>query len=260
MSQSLSIPIQIQCMDEIFDTTKLAYEIFGDFISKCNGTRPDISRTNEIFRIIHTLKALTKWLNMENPTRFFSYIEDVLFMVREDKIEPCENLKQWFITANKDFTLFYEMIKAEAGIEDLMKFSFTLDRYSKANMADNTKCLNNMRVLYVEDDPAIQAPLAKFLSRRVKELILASDGLEGLDKFQQYLPDVIITDINMPRMHGFKMAGEIRKIAPNIPIIVTSAHNEKPFQYQANLFEINGYLVKPFDFEDLEMELVYSYL
>lgn len=256
----LSPSIQIECMDEIFDTTKLAYEIFNDFIRKCDGIRPDINRTNEVFRTFHTLKALTKWLNLENPTRFFSYIEDVLFMIREDKVEPCEDLKEWLLTANKDFIVFYEMIKAESAMEDLMKFSFSLDRYSKSNPSDNTKSLTLMRVLYVEDDPAIQTPLAKFLARRVKELILASDGLEGLEKFQQYQPDIIITDINMPRMHGFKMVSEIRKIAPTIPIIVTSAHNEKPFQHQANLFDINGYLVKPFDFEDLEMELVYSYL
>jgi len=253
----LSPSIQIECMDEIFDTTKLAYEIFNAFITQCNGTRPDINRTNEVFRAFHTLKALTKWLNLENPTRFFSYIEDVLFMVREDKVEPCEDLKEWFLTANKDFSVFYELIKSEAGIDDLMNFSFTLERYSKSNTVDNTKSLMSMRVLYVEDDAAIQAPLAKFLSRRVKELILASDGLEGLEKFQTYQPDIVITDINMPRMHGFKMVSEIRKIAPSIPIIVTSAHNEKPFQHQANLFEINGYLVKPFDFEDLEMELAY---
>lgn len=257
---TLSPSIQIQCMDEIYDTTKLAHEIFGDFISMCNGVRPDISRTNEVFRVMHTLKALTKWMNMENPTRLFGYIEDVLFMVREDKVEPCDDLKQWFLEANKDFTLFYELIKAESGIEELMNFSFTLDRYSKSNSVHTTQSLILMRVLYVEDDPAIQAPLAKFLSRRVKELILASDGAEGLDKFQQHEPDIIITDINMPRMHGFKMAAEIRKLAPNIPIIVTSAHNEKPFQHQANQLNINGYLVKPFDFEDLEMELVYSYI
>lgn len=257
---TLSPSIQMECMDEIFDTTKLAYEIFNDFISNCNGSRPDISRTNEVFRVMHTLKALTKWLNLENPTLLLSYIEDVLFMVREDKIEPCEDLKRWFLEAQQDFTLLYELIRAEASIEELMRFSFTLQRYNSLKSSDTTKCLAMMRVLYVEDDPAIQAPLAKFLTRRVKELLLASDGVDGLEKFEQYHPDIIITDINMPRMHGFKMASEIRKIAPDIPIIITSAHNEKPFQHQANLFNINGYLVKPFDFEDLEMELVYASL
>ncbi len=257
---TLSPSIQMECMDEIFDTTKLAYELFNDFISKCNGARPDLSRVNEVFRVMHTLKALTKWLNLENPTQFLSYIEDVLFMVREDRIEPCENLKQWFLEAQKDFTLFYDLIRAEASIEELMKFSYTLTRHNSLKSSNTTKCLAMKRVLYVEDDPAIQAPLAKFLARRVKELIIASDGAEGLEKFRESQPDIIITDINMPRMHGFKMASEIRKIAPDIPIIVTSAHNEKPFQHQANIFNINGYLVKPFDFEDLEMELVYSSL
>lgn len=252
--------IQMECMDEIFDTTKLTYEIFNDFISNCNGVRPDLARTNEVFRVMHTLKALTKWLNLENPTLFFSYIEDVLFMVREDKIEPCEDLKQWFVEAQKDFIIFYELINAEASIEDLMQYTFNLQRYDKLKSSDTAQSLAKIKVLYVEDDPSIQAPLAKFLSRRVKELILASDGVDGLEKFQEYQPDVVITDINMPNMHGFKMASEIRKIAPNVPIIVTSAHNEKPFKYQANLININGYLVKPFDFEDLEMELVYASL
>lgn len=256
---TLSTAIQMECMDEIFDTTKLAHEIFNIFIHQCNGKRPEVSSTNEIFRIIHTLKALTKWMNLENPTLFFSYIEDVLFRVREDTLDPCEELKEWFLEAQKDFEIFYELIKAEANVNDLSRFTFTLERYTKSEPIDNTKCLQSLRVLYVEDDPAIQAPLAKFLARRVKELILASDGAEGLEKFVQFHPDIIITDINMPKLHGFKMTSEIRKIAPNVPIIVTSAHNEKPFLHQANLYAINGYLVKPFDFEDLEMELVYCH-
>lgn len=257
---TLSPSIQMECVDEIFHTTKLANDIFNNFIKACYGKRPDIARTNEFFRVIHTLKALTKWLNLENPTLFLSYIEDVLFMIREDEVEPCEDLKQWLLKAQKDFTLFYELIHAEVPFEELTKFSFELKRYSSLKSSDIAKCLTMKRVLYVEDDPAIQEPLAKFLARRVKELFLASDGVEGLEKFHQFQPDIIITDINMPRMHGFKMASEIRKIMPNVPIIITSAHNEKPFQHQANLFNINGYLVKPFDFEDLEMELVYSSL
>ena len=253
----LSPSIQMECMDEIFDTTKLAHEVFTSFISQCNGIRPDIQSINELFRIIHTLKALTKWMNFENPTIFFSYIEDVLYRIRENTLEQCEELKLWLLEAQKNFEIFYELIKAEANPEELNRFSFTLKRYANKDGIDNIQSLQSMRVLYVEDDQAIQAPLAKFLSRRVKELVLASDGEEGIAQFHLHRPDIVITDINMPKMHGFKMAAEIRKIDADVPIIATSAHNEKAFLHQANLYNINSYLVKPFDFEDLEMELVY---
>ena len=176
----LSSSIQMECMDEIFDTTKLAHEVFTSFISQCNGIRPDIQSINELFRIIHTLKALTKWMNFENPTIFFSYIEDVLYRIRENTLEQCEELKLWLLEAQKNFEIFYELIKAEANPEELNHFTFTLKRYTLKDSSDNIQGLQSMRVLYVEDDHAIQAPLAKFLSRRVKELLLASDEEDGI--------------------------------------------------------------------------------
>lgn len=253
-------PIEIECMDEIFNTAKLAYEVMQSYIDDYPSKTPEMSRTNELFRMIHTLKALILWMKLDNAAKLFIIIEDALYMIRENRIHYSKPLHDWLKDAHNEFKIFYEMVCAEASIDDLLNFEFTLDRYDTHTTPSYSTSLETMSVLYVEDDEAIQAPLAKYLKRRVKEVILASDGIEGIEKFKQYSPDIIITDINMPRMHGLKMAAEIRKIAPDIPIILTSAHNEKPFQHQANHLGINGYLIKPFDFEDLEMELAYCYL
>lgn len=257
---TLTQSIQIECMDEIFDTTKLAYEVMRNYIDDYQDKVPEISRTNELFRMIHTLKALILWMKFDNAAKLFMIIEDVLYMIRENRIHYSKSLNDWLMEAHNEFKIFYEIVCAEASMDELLNFEFKLERYDNHEKPSYTQKLETMSVLYVEDDEAIQAPLAKYLKRRVKEVILASDGIDGIEKFKLYSPDIIITDINMPRMHGLKMSGEIRKISPSIPIILTSAYNDKPFQYQANHLGINGYLIKPFDFEDLEMELACCYL
>lgn len=252
--------IQVECMDEIFDTTKLGYKVLGHYLLACRTSYPDREQTNEIFRIIHTLKALINWLNLENPARLMIYMEDVLYMLREQTLNEKDGYLPWLESAYVDFEHFYELIHAEATINELAEFTFSVKKFEKKESNAHDNKLSHLRVLYVEDDPEIQAPLAKFLKRRVKELYLASDGAQGLDSYHIHNPDIIITDINMPNIHGLKLADEIRKHSPNIPIIITSAHNEKPFQYQANMLHINGYLVKPFDFEDLEMQIACCFL
>jgi len=71
--------------------------------------------------------------------------------------------------------------------------------------------LENMRVLYVEDNEDIREELAETLEFDVKELFIAENGEEGLEKFKKYKPDIVITDIKMPKMDGLKMSVEIKK-------------------------------------------------
>jgi diguanylate cyclase (GGDEF)-like protein/PAS domain S-box-containing protein len=111
--------------------------------------------------------------------------------------------------------------------------------------------LRSLNVLYVEDDPEIRRQLVLFLSRRVGNLLVAENGLEGLEQFRQHRPDVVITDIVMPLMDGLKMAEGIKATDVDIPIIVTTAFNDQDFFLNAIEVGIDHYVLKPIHLDAL---------
>ena len=111
--------------------------------------------------------------------------------------------------------------------------------------------LSKIKLLYVEDDELIREELAETLEFDVKELIVAINGEEGLEKFKEYNPDVVITDIKMPKMNGLDMAGEIKKISPKTPVIVTTAFSDSNYLLKAIDIGIDKYVTKPVDLDKL---------
>ncbi|WP_457746607.1 EAL domain-containing protein [Sulfurimonas sp.] len=105
--------------------------------------------------------------------------------------------------------------------------------------------IKDLSILYVEDDLDIAEEIGFFLKKRVKNLYLAQDGEEGLQLYKKYNPDVVITDVQMPRMNGLEMSAKIRELDALIPIIITSAYNDNEFLSTSINLNINGYIVKP---------------
>lgn len=116
------------------------------------------------------------------------------------------------------------------------------------------KCME-ITVLYVEDDRDIAEEVIEFLEQRVKRLYSASNGFEGLELYEKYKPDMIITDIQMPKMNGLEMIQIIRETNSEIPIIITSAYNDVNFLLESINMGVDGYLLKPLDF-DLMMQRI----
>lgn len=71
--------------------------------------------------------------------------------------------------------------------------------------------LKNKTILLVEDERIIRENIASMLSFFFKEVYTAIDGYDGLDKYEIYLPDVVMTDIRMPNMGGFELIEELIK-------------------------------------------------
>lgn len=115
--------------------------------------------------------------------------------------------------------------------------------------------LKNLRVLYVEDDEATREALSKFLTRRVGKLFVASAGEDGIRKFQECKPNLLIVDLIMPGMSGLEMIGEIRKQDRDCRILITSTINEINTVIEAVDLGIDHYIIKPIDMEDLEKKL-----
>ncbi len=111
--------------------------------------------------------------------------------------------------------------------------------------------ISEIRIFYVEDEPAIREGFVRFLRRRTDNLFVFSNGKEALDAFEEHKPDLIITDIRMPVMDGLEMSDKIKKINPHVPIIVTTGHNDEELFLKSIDIGIDKYIKKPVDFSYL---------
>lgn len=107
-------------------------------------------------------------------------------------------------------------------------------------------------MLIVEDDPATRR-LYKFLLANVGYPVLeAEDGVAALDQLAQNRCDLVITDMNMPRMNGMELIKAIRRDYANTYVIMITAFGTPDTEKQALRIGADDYLAKPFDFEELE--------
>ena len=79
------------------------------------------------------------------------------------------------------------------------------------------------RVLLVDDEPLVRKLISGYLVAAGYVVRVAVDGLDAIGKLRAGLPDLIISDLNMPRMSGFELLEVVRKRFPQIPVIVISA-------------------------------------
>ncbi len=84
--------------------------------------------------------------------------------------------------------------------------------------------LKELNLLIVEDGQDIRDIMSTTFNKLFKTTRTAVDGVDGLEKFNEEQPDIIISDIRMPNMSGNDMIEKIKEINPNIPIIVVSGH------------------------------------
>jgi diguanylate cyclase (GGDEF)-like protein len=108
-----------------------------------------------------------------------------------------------------------------------------------------------MSVLYVEDDFAIREEMRDFLTRFFPVVDLANDGEAGLKRYRDGSYDIVISDINMPRMNGIELAGAILAEHPEQSLVIISAYNEQEQLMQLINIGIEYYVLKPIDTEQL---------
>lgn len=102
-------------------------------------------------------------------------------------------------------------------------------------------------ILFVEDEPEVRFELKRFLQRYSRDVIVATNGEEGIELFKKNTPDIVITDIKMPKMNGIDMAKKIKKLSPEQTIIFTTAHSDNNYFLEAIEMQVDGYILKPVD-------------
>ncbi len=109
----------------------------------------------------------------------------------------------------------------------------------------------NISILYVEDDEAARNATVKILSKLFKNITVAVDGQEGLEKYRSGDIDIIITDINMPRLNGIEMLEKIKQIDPFFYALVLTAYSDRENFMATISLGVRGYITKPINVAQL---------
>ncbi len=100
-------------------------------------------------------------------------------------------------------------------------------------------------LLYIEDDLDIREIYFDSIKEEVELVYFASDGEEGYEAYLSHKPDIILLDINMPKLDGLSLAKKIRENDSNVKIIITTAYSEQDKLLQAIELYLIKYILKP---------------
>lgn len=104
-------------------------------------------------------------------------------------------------------------------------------------------------ILAVDDSATMRDMMFRSLSDLGYQVVLAIDGIDALEKLQDSVPAVIITDINMPRMNGIAFISQVRREGANrsTPILVLTTETDLRWKTQAKDAGATGWITKPFN-------------
>jgi PAS domain S-box-containing protein len=105
----------------------------------------------------------------------------------------------------------------------------------------------DITILVVEDESSSLHLVETILERRITNVITATDGKEGLEKYLKYKPPIVLTDIEMPNMTGLQMSAEILKDYPETKIVIMSAYEDTEYFVQAIDLGVESFLIKPLE-------------
>jgi len=105
--------------------------------------------------------------------------------------------------------------------------------------------LNELTLLYIEDDDELRQQFVRILRPKFKRIYEAVDGLEAVEKYELFSPDIMLVDINVPKVDGLNVIEEVRKSDKNIPIVILSAYSDQKKLLRAVKLGLSEYLIKP---------------
>jgi two-component system, OmpR family, response regulator VanR len=114
-------------------------------------------------------------------------------------------------------------------------------------------------ILYVDDDVEILENALEYLGRLCRRVLGAHNGLEAFRLYEMHKPDLIISDIKMPKLNGLELAKKIRINDQKTPIIIATAYTDTHFLLDAIELRLIKYLIKPITAEKLQQALLLVY-
>lgn len=120
-------------------------------------------------------------------------------------------------------------------------------------LADAEKIKDNLVALVVDDSLSARRSLAEFVKDIGYDVRMARDGIEALEVIETKIPDIILVDLEMPRMNGLELTSHIRSkpSTKDIPVIMITSRSTEKHRDMADAAGVNNYLTKPFSEEEL---------
>jgi DNA-binding response OmpR family regulator len=118
-------------------------------------------------------------------------------------------------------------------------------------LENDLQILKKMTILFVEDDPLVSKQVSALLSIFFDKVFTAENGEEAYSLYEDEQPDIILSDLEMPKVGGFELFYMIRMKNQTIPIIALSAYSDRTMLFKAANAQIDAYIVKPVELEAL---------
>ena len=115
--------------------------------------------------------------------------------------------------------------------------------------------MEEYRILLIEDDEVARKQLAKIIKKEGFDILIAEDGNVGLEIFKKELPEIVITDLKMPGVDGIEVMHTIKRMSPNVQIILVTAYGEAETAIYALREGALDYIKKPIDLNLLLLAL-----
>ncbi|MFT7452965.1 MAG: CheY-like chemotaxis protein/anti-sigma regulatory factor (Ser/Thr protein kinase), partial [Patescibacteria group bacterium] len=207
-----------------------------------NGISPD--RLNEMFR---------KFADESSDDIFDGYATAGLGLVITKRLVDLQNGNIEVTSAEGKGTTFTLLLPFKVGVGRPSAKKVAGRKNEKGEKTYSQ--LENNKILLVEDNAINQLVVAKMLSKLGMEVVTANNGLLALEAYDKEYFDLVLMDIQMPEMDGYRTTAEIRKNADprkrDVPIIALTASAFLTEKDKAKLFGMNDHVGKPFGPEDL---------
>jgi DNA-binding NtrC family response regulator len=109
----------------------------------------------------------------------------------------------------------------------------------------------SLAILIIDDEPHLPHQLARFLRKHAYEVLIASDGEEGLRELQSSTIDLVLLDLRLPKLGGLEVLAQMRKTDEELPVVILTAFGDVHTAVEAMKLGAADYLLKGFDLEEL---------
>ena len=123
------------------------------------------------------------------------------------------------------------------------------------HLQDIIKTTKTLKLLYVEDDEISRLSAKELLANFFTDITTAVDGGEALEKFNENDFDIILSDINMPKLNGIDLMHEIRKLDKEVSIVFLTAENEDEYLAEGAKIGVDSFIIKPLGLNNLTTAL-----
>jgi chemosensory pili system protein ChpA (sensor histidine kinase/response regulator) len=138
--------------------------------------------------------------------------------------------------------------------DDLLEISDIPQEVQDAErVEEQSRAERPLTILFADDSISIRKVLGKFISFHGWQPVAAHDGVDGLEKIREHKPDIIILDIEMPRMNGFEVLQSLQYQPEykDIPVLMLTSRSADKYREKARALGADGFVTKPFNDEDL---------